>query len=88
MLYPFHVKRIKIWFLSKKFTTYIKQREGTTLALLIKNVLARVSSMCSLTVSASDKDCHVFVWLFCRHHVKAEFQKSLNMTLQVFTGSF
>lgn len=88
MLCLFHVKGIKIWFLSKKFTTYIKQREETTPALLIKNVPAQVSSMCSLTVSASDKSYRVFAWGFCRHHVKVEFQKSLNMTLQVFTESF
>lgn len=49
---------------SKQKVYNLHKAKGTTPALLIKNMPAQVNSVCSLTVSASDKNCPVFVW----HH--------------------
>lgn len=88
MLCPFHVSGVKRWFLSKKFTTYVKQREETILAMLIKNVTVRVSTMGSLTVSTSVPNYHAFVWFCVGIALKMSFKKDSDMTLQVFTESF
>lgn len=88
MLCSFHVSRIKRWFLSKTFTTYIEQREEIILAMLIKNVTIQVSSMGSLTVSASGPNYHAFVWFCVGIMLKLSFKKDSDMTLQVFTKSF
>lgn len=84
MLCPFQVSRIKRWFLSKKFTTYRKQREETMLAMLIKNVTIQVSSVGSLSDSASEPNYYACVWVCVGIMLKLRFQKYL----QVFTESF